>query len=113
MLDSKPLRKAFSVDVAAISLVEQVPELVDQYIVEVEILEGRLRPHEVPGVLGLLHPAASVHFRFDSVAWLGRPTVGFDSTFLQWVKEQGASPLHSVAGESLLLTRHAAELDDF
>src|SRR6478672_324785 len=63
VVNGKPFRVPFTIDVAAVALVDEMAELVDQNIIEIEILRGLFAPGERPNARRRLGPAAAIHFR--------------------------------------------------
>src|SRR2546421_653289 len=102
VMDGKPFGVPFTIDVAAVALVDEVAELVDQNVVQVEILGGLFAPGERPDTGRRLGPATAVHFRLVYQIRPRRGVVRFDKRLFDRVKVEGVAPLHAVARERLL-----------
>src|SRR3954469_18364974 len=64
VMNREPLGIPFTIDVAAVTLVDQVTQLVDQNVVKIEILGSLLAPSERPQAGPRFGPTAAVHFGF-------------------------------------------------
>ena len=112
VFDRKPFRVSFAIGVAGIAFVEQVPQLVDQNVVQVEILDRGFCPDQLPS-LSVLNPPTTVLLCFVVLGrsrWLREV---LDQRLFDGIQVQRWSPLHSVTRKALLFLRHPAELDDF
>src|SRR5687768_17220560 len=69
VLDGKPLGVAFALDVTGVSIVDQVPQLVDEDVVQVVVAGRLLAPGKRPGAGRRLGPAATVHASFVHQIW--------------------------------------------
>ena len=76
--DREPFGVAFTILVTVVALVQQVPQFVNQDIVQVKILNCPLVPNQFPrtGIASL--PPSTVHFRFHQHRWLRRSVEDLD-----------------------------------
>src|SRR5690242_5282588 len=78
VLDSEPFSKPLPVDGTAVAGIEDVPQLVNQHVVEVEIPNRLRRPDQLPLAAAGGLPASTEHAGFDLLARLGGLAEGFD-----------------------------------
>jgi arylsulfatase A-like enzyme len=110
MLDGEPLGIPLAIGVAGVAVVQQVPQLVDQDVIEVKILDRLFGPDEPPQ-RSVLFPTAAVHLGFDHLAGFRRGGVRLGQVLFDRVQIDRRAPLHTIARKTELLPRDAAQLD--
>lgn len=112
VFDGEPVGESFAVPGIRVAPVDQMPDLVNQNVVEVEVLDGRLGPVEFRA-LASSHPLPAEHARLDELLRTWRPDVLFDQSLLDRVQINRDTPLHPVTGETAPAAGQRTELNDF
>jgi hypothetical protein len=63
--NGKPFGKSFLVRIAGIAFINQMTQLMNQYIVELKVARGRFSPNQLPDLRFGLFPSASKHLGFN------------------------------------------------
>src|SRR5207248_6411000 len=108
----EPFGVPLAVPMAGVAAVENVPQLVDQNVVEIEVANRFLGPNQLP-LPAIDFPRGPVHGRFDLLSRLWRLAERLDERLFDRIEIDGATPLHAIAGRAALLLRHLAELHHF
>ena len=111
ILNRKPFGVTLAVHVAGISIIPQMPQLMDEDVVQIVVPNRRQRPMAFP-FFASLQPTATIHPRFVKKRGVWTEREILNDTFLNRIQLQRASPLHSVEGIQRFLTGHDAQLHD-
>ncbi len=86
--------------------------LMDQYVIEVEVANGFRCPRQRPDMIDL-SPDATEHAGFDLLLWRRRTVVDFLQRVFNGIQVDTGPPLHSVQRKQTPFASHCAELNDF
>ena len=102
VLHRKPLGVTLPAEIRRIAVVQEMPQFVNQDIVEVEISRCLFRPNQLPCTAVQLFPTTSVHPGLVVQDWFRRLGILFYQFGFNRVEIKGRTPLHPVTGCGLL-----------